>query len=469
MTTVEKPTDSAHATLSVSGMSCAAVPGPRPERLAAAARRPRRDRQPDDAPGVSRVRPECLFAARPGWRPSRGRVTGLPCRTPGRRPSTSRRRATRPSARSTPSLGVKALVSVAAGVVAMLVSMPLMARSRTTGTPRKPPTRSWRGGCASWTRPWLARAAVAVRRGPARPQWALLVLTAAVMAWAGRHFYTRAWRPSRHHAADMNTLVAVGTGAAFLYLRRPRPLAPEFFRSRGVAPDVYFEAVIVIIALILTGNAFEARAKAPDTAAALRALVGSGRGRRGSSGRAPTRTSPSRTCVTGDPVLVRPGERMPVDGEVDSPATSAVDESMLTGESAAGRQRGRATGRSAARSTHRLVPLPGDDARGRQRAGADRQADARRPGVACADPAPGRPRQRRVRARRAVAGDRHVRRLVLRQPDGAARPRLAAAVAVLIIACPCAMGLAVPTAVMVATGRGAELGVLFKGGEALAA
>jgi Cu+-exporting ATPase len=87
----------------------------------------------------------------------------------------------------------------------------------------------------------------------------LLAVTLFVMGWAGRHFYTRAWASFRHHAADMNTLIAVGTGAAFLYSLLAT-FAPGFFTARGLMPDVYYEAVITIIALILLGNAFEARA-----------------------------------------------------------------------------------------------------------------------------------------------------------------------------------------------------------------
>ncbi len=113
--------------------------------------------------------------------------------------------------------------------------------------------------------PWLYRI------DPAVLSWSLLALTLGVMAWAGRHFYVRAWSGFRHHSADMNTLVAVGTGAAFLYSVLAT-VAPGFFLSRGVAPDVYYEAVVIIIALILTGNAFEARAKS-RTSAALRGLV----------------------------------------------------------------------------------------------------------------------------------------------------------------------------------------------------
>ena len=121
-------------------------------------------------------------------------------------------------------------------------------------------------------------------------------------------------------------------------------MAPGFFLSRGVAPDVYYEAVIIIIALILTGNAFEARAKS-RTSAALRALVAPAaedraRGaRRGRGDRRADRAGAAAATWS----IVRPGERIPVDGEVVSGA-SAVDESMLTGESHAGREEGRATG-----------------------------------------------------------------------------------------------------------------------------
>src|SRR6185369_8226789 len=159
---------------------------------------------------------------------------------------------------------------------------------------------------------------------------ALLVLTIAVMGWAGRHFYTRAWSAFRHHSADMNTLIAVGTGAAFVY-SLIATIAPGFFTARDVAPDVYYEAVIIIIALILTGNAFEARAKR-QTSAALRALADlqPKLARVERDGR--ELDLPIDQVIAGDLILVRPGERIPVDGVVVS-GSSAVDESMLTGES----------------------------------------------------------------------------------------------------------------------------------------
>jgi Cu+-exporting ATPase len=296
----------------------------------------------------------------------------------------------------------------------------------------------------------------------------LLALTVLVMTWAGRHFYTRAWAAFRHHSADMNTLIAVGTGAAFVY-SLIATVAPRFFLERGVAPDVYYEAVIVIIALILTGNAFEARAKTA-TSAALRALAGlqptSARVVRGAA----TFDVPVAEVRRGDVIVVRPGERLPTDGEVVD-GESAVDESMLTGESApvpktagarviggtinrTGALRYRATTLGADSVLAQIVRLM-RDAQG-SRAPIQNLAD-RISGVF-------------VPAVVSIAIATFVIWFVAGGVAGVHAPAVrafAAAVAVLIIACPCAMGLAVPTAVMVATGRGAEAGVLIKGGEAL--
>jgi Cu+-exporting ATPase len=300
--------------------------------------------------------------------------------------------------------------------------------------------------------------------GTAIAPWTLLVAALGVMLWAGRHFYTRAWAAFRHGSADMNTLVAIGTGAAFLY-SVVATVAPSVFLTRGLAPDVYFEAVIIIIALILTGNAFEARAKR-NTASALRALVHlqptSARVVRGTD----EADVPVRSVERGDIVIVRPGERVPVDGEVTS-GESAVDESMLTGESlpVSKRTGDRVIGGTINRTgafRYRATTLGSDsvlaqivrlmrDAQG-TRAPIQRLAD-RMAGVF-------------VPTVVVIAIATLVAWLLLADTAPAARG-FAAAVAVLIIACPCAMGLAVPTAVMVASGKGAELGVLIKGGEAL--
>jgi Cu+-exporting ATPase len=362
----------------------------------------------------------------------------------------------------------KAIVSSAVAVLAMIFSMPLMAaNARGMAGPVADPFMRW--VMRSLT-PALTRIAPWAYAIDARAlSYILLAVTAAVMAWAGRHFYTRAWSSFRHHSADMNTLIAVGTGAAFVY-SVIATVAPGFFAARGVAPDVYYEAVVFIIALILTGNAFEARAKG-RTSAALRSLVDL----RPKTARvlrdgAVEIDVPVESVLRGDTIVVRPGERIPVDGEVVS-GESAVDESMLTGESIAvakgvgdrviggtinrtGAFRYTATTLGSDSVLAQIVRLM-RDAQG-SRAPIQRLAD--------------RVSSVFVPVVISLAILTFVAWFVSVDVTGGTAPMVrafAAAVAVLIIACPCAMGLAVPTAVMVATGRGAELGILIKGGEAL--
>jgi Cu+-exporting ATPase len=298
----------------------------------------------------------------------------------------------------------------------------------------------------------------------------MLALATVVMLWAGRRFYVRAWQALRHRSADMNTLVAAGTGAAFVY-SVVATLAPSFFASHGVAPNLYYEPVIIIIALVLTGNVLEARAKR-HTSTALRALVElqpqSARVLRGGE----ERDVPVGEVVPGDVLLVRPGERVPVDGEIIS-GSSAVDESMLTGESMpvekregdrvigatinrTGAFRYRATTLGANGVLARIVRLMRDaqSSRAPIQALADRVSGIFVPVVMLLSVATFLVWIIAVHGSGAPMGTAFVR-------------AFAAAVTVLIIACPCAMGLAVPTAVMVATGRGAEGGILIKGGEAL--
>jgi Cu+-exporting ATPase len=336
----------------------------------------------------------------------------------------------------------KAIASGIAGVIAMVISMPLMRG------------HAMSGGSAD----------TAI-------MYALLALTLGVMTWAGRHFYTRAWAAFRHHAATMDTLVAVGTGAAFLY-SVIATIAPGFFLNHGVMPDVFYEAVIIIIALILTGNAFEARAKR-QTSSALRALVQlqpkTARVVRAGGEEADV---PVDSVQPGDVVVVRPSERLPVDGEVVS-GSSAIDESMLTGESmpvgkvvgdrviggtmnTTGSVRVRATTLGAHSTLARILRLMRDaqGSRAPIQALADRVSSIFVPVVITISLLTFVVWFVAMHANGALAGESAVR-------------AFAAAIAVLIIACPCAMGLAVPTAVMVATGKGAELGVLIKGGEAL--
>ncbi len=329
----------------------------------------------------------------------------------------------------------KAIITGIIGAVAMVISMPAM-----------------------------------VGMNHAASAWILLVLSLAVMSWAGRHFYVRAWSAFRHHAASMDTLVAVGTGAAFIY-SVIATVAPGFFLRGGVQPDVYFEAVIIIIALILTGNAFEARAKR-QTSTALRKLAQLQPKTARIARDAAEVDVPIEEVKAGDTVVVRPGERIPVDGEIVS-GSSALDESMLTGESlpvkkttgdrviggtinGTGAFRYRATTLGADSVLAQIVKVMRDaqGSRAPMQALADRVSAVFVPVVMSLAVTTFVGWFLIVHATGGIAGAASVR-------------AFAAAVAVLIIACPCAMGLAVPTAVMVATGRGAELGVLIKGGEAL--
>jgi Cu+-exporting ATPase len=353
----------------------------------------------------------------------------------------------------------KATVALIAGAIAMVISMPLMAH-HTGAAPD--PFMAWVTRHVSppieAMFPWLYAVPASFILG------VLLLLTLVTMLWAGRHFYTGAWNSFRHHSASMDTLIAVGTGAAFVY-SLVATFTPGLFTSHGLSPDVYYEAVIIIIALILVGNALEARAK-HRTASALRGLAALQPGTARVLRDGAELDIPIASVIHGDTVVVRPGERIPVDGEVIS-GNSAVDESMLTGESMpveksagsaviggtvnrTGSFRLRATTLGKDSMLARIVTLM-------------REAQGSRA-----------PIQRLADRISAVFVPTVISIAIgtfvvwyLASGDGGVVRAFAAAVAVLIIACPCAMGLAVPTAVMVATGRGAERGVLIKGGEAL--
>ena len=294
--------------------------------------------------------------------------------------------------------------------------------------------------------------------------YAQLAATLFVMIWAGRHIYARAWAALRHRTANMNTLIAVGTGAAFAY-SLAATLAPHRLAAAGANPDVYYEAVILIIALVLLGNALEARAK-HQTTRALRELakLQPATARRLRDGQ--EEEIGVAEVRIGDRVLVRPGERFPVDGRIVS-GEGAVDESMLTGESLpvdkepgsrvigatvnrAGAFEVEATAVGAASVLAQIVRLM-REAQGSQ-APIQRLAD----------------RISAVFVPTVIAIALATFAIWWVVPDQPSFVRaMTAAVAVLIIACPCAMGLAVPTAVMVASGRGARAGVLIKGGEPL--
>ena len=354
----------------------------------------------------------------------------------------------------------KAAVALVAGAFAMVVSVPLMSDAG-GGAAVDPLMRGIMmhlAPLASRVVPWLFTLPRAAITGT------LLVVTLAVMMWAGRHFYVRAWSALRHRAADMNTLIAVGTIAAFVY-SLVATVAPRAFISRGLSPDVYYEAVLLITAFILTGNALEARAKR-RTASALRALADL-QPRTARVVRAGIEADLAIAAVlSGDEVLIRPGERLPVDGDVIG-GESAVDEALLTGESLPVTKRvgdavigGSINGTGALRVRATRVGATSTLA-GIVRLMRDAQS-SRAPVQQLAD------RISAIFVPTIIALSAVTFTVwALTAHDAPMMRGFAAAVAVLIIACPCAMGLAVPTAVMVATGRGAQLGVLIKGGEAL--
>jgi Cu+-exporting ATPase len=300
--------------------------------------------------------------------------------------------------------------------------------------------------------------------------WLQLALTTPVVLYAGAQFYRGAWAAFRHRAADMNTLIAVGTGTAYLYsvaaTVAPGLFAPSAHAGMGMEAPVYFEAAAVIIALILLGRVLESRAKG-RTGEAIRRLMGlqPRTARVIRDGR--EADVPVEEVVPGDLVVVRPGEKVPVDGVVEEGA-SAVDESMLTGESLpvekrpggevfgatlnrTGSFRFRATRVGRDTALQQIIQLV-QDAQG-SKAPIARLADVISgvftPVVIC------------------VAIAAFVVWFVAAPEPVRFNLALLAFVSVLIIACPCALGLATPTAIMVGTGKGAENGILVKGGESL--
>ncbi len=366
----------------------------------------------------------------------------------------------------------KAWVSVIAGIVAMLVSMPLTSVERAGSLERMPierinapfldPFLNWSMRVLDPTLrallPWLYRI------GADGLRWFLLVLSALIAGWAGRRFYSKAWSALLHKTADMNTLVALGTGAAFLY-SAAITVAPRFFVAHGIAPDVYYEAGILIIGLVLVGNTLESRAKG-RTARALRKLVQLQPKTARVLREGVERDLPLEEIQHGDIILVRPGERVPVDGVVVS-GKSSVDESMLTGESLPVEKTARDRVIGGTLNQHgsfemRATMLGAESTLARIMHLLRNAQSSRAPVQKLAD---------RVSAIfvPAVLGCAIVTFLAwhILAPGAGAMQAFAAAVTVLVIACPCAMGLAVPTAVMVATGRGAAFGLLIKGGEAL--
>ncbi len=292
--------------------------------------------------------------------------------------------------------------------------------------------------------------------------WLQLVLAAPVQFWCGLTFYRGAWKSLQHRTANMDTLVVLGTSTAYFYSLFPT-IIPEAFTSRGLATDVYYEPAAVIITLILLGKLLEHRAKG-KTSEAIRKLMG-----------LQARTArvirdgeecdiPITEVQVNDLILVRPGEKIPVDGAIVD-GSSTIDEAMVTGESIpVQKQSGdevigatiNKTGSFKFRATR-----VGKDTVLAQIVKLVQQAQASKaPIQRMADQVTGW----FVPAVLAIALVTFGLWMLL---SGNLTLAIIATVSVLIIACPCALGLATPTSIMVGTGKGAELGILIKGAGSL--
>ncbi len=295
-------------------------------------------------------------------------------------------------------------------------------------------------------------------------RYILFLLATPVQFWGGMRFYRSAWTAMRHFSTNMNTLVAMGTSAAYLY-SVTATFFPSIFVSGGLEANVYFDTSAIIITLILLGRLLEARARG-RTSEAMRKLMGlqAKTARVERNGR--EAEIPIEEVVTGDTVIVRPGERIPVDGVVTE-GYSSVDESMLTGESLPveksagdtvfggtinkfGSFKLRATKIGKETALAQIIRLV-EEAQGSkapiQRL-ADRVASVFVPAVI-------------------TTATLTFALWYLLDPEPSFTRALMNFIAVLIIACPCALGLATPTAIMVGTGKGAEKGILIRNAEAL--
>ena len=295
----------------------------------------------------------------------------------------------------------------------------------------------------------------------------VLIPATIVQAWAGRRFYRAAWRAARHGTTNMDTLVAVGTTAAWGY-SAVVALWPAVFVAAGMKPETYFDSSTIIIGLVLLGRWLEARAKVRTTGAIRRLVALSPAtanvvdgGANGSD--APL---PVEAVTVGTLLRVRPGERVPVDGLVVD-GGSAVDASMLTGEPipvvvAPGDEVIGATLNTTGTFVMRATRVGRDTALARIVELVSRAQGSKAPIQRLADQIA----EIFVPIVLIVASATFALWIV-GGPDPRLTFALTAFVSVLVIACPCAMGLATPTAIMVGTGRGAEAGILIRGGEAL--
>lgn len=314
----------------------------------------------------------------------------------------------------------------------------------------------------------LAGLAHFLHQNMAALNWVQLALSLPVVLWCGWPFFERAWSSIRHRSPNMFTLIAIGVGTAFVYsvVATAAPhLFPEGFRGPGGGVEPYFDSAAVIVVLVLLGQVLELRARS-QTGAAIRALLGLAPKTARVIRDGAELDIPLAEVRVGDAIRIRPGEKVPVDGTV-SEGASNIDESMVTGEPIPVEKA------SGDRLIGGTVNTTGGLVMKAERVGSDTLLSqiVHLVGEAQRSRAPIEKLVNRISSY-FVPG---VLAVALATFVGwtvwGSEPRLAHAllnsVAVLIIACPCALGLATPMAVMVGTGKAASLGVLFRDAEAL--
>ena len=295
-------------------------------------------------------------------------------------------------------------------------------------------------------------------------RYLLWALATPVQFWAGWRFYKGAWANARHLSTNMDTLIAVGTSAAYFY-SVAAILFPGFFTTAGQTPETYFDTAAVIIGLILLGKFLEARAKG-QTSEAIKKLMGMQAKTARVIRNGQEIDIPVETVQIGDVILVRPGEKVPVDGTVLE-GRSALDESMITGESipvekGAGDEVIGATINKTGSFKFQATKVGKDTVLAQIIKLVEQAQGSKAPIQRLAD----------------VISSYFVPAVIVTAtvtfvvwyifgPTPAFTYALLNFVAVMIIACPCALGLATPTAIMVGTGKGAENGVLIRSGGAL--